>query len=377
MTEELLSLWWHGESDQPAPKLLAWATAHRLLPLIEWRANQRGWSLPTPLPRAAQQARYQNQAQQALALRQLKELGQLAQRLDMPIILVKGAVVAQRYPSPWMRVYKDIDLLVAPSDASPLVAALRAEGYQMETSGMRRWHMPPLLPKQPGLLIEVHTSLVRNFDDFTFERWRDRLQNWNLFPSIQAPHPVDHFLYLIAHAMITHRLNAGLLSLADLKFWTADWSETEWHALAARAEAAQMTHVVGLALSLAEWFWDEAWPSEVAMLFPSPPAEVLTTAQRVICGELVQRMPAIWRDLPSRDLRGVLSYARVVLFGDSPARRQLQGWEKVAFLFRRPFGLLKHHGPALWRLLTRESGTQSAWKAQRQLYDWLTENQAC
>ncbi|MFP4396189.1 MAG: hypothetical protein ACLFTI_13105, partial [Anaerolineales bacterium] len=172
-----------------------------------------------------------------------------------------------------------------------------------------------------------------------------------------------------------HRLNIGLLSLADLKFWTAEWSETEWRALAARAEAARMIHVVGLALALAAWFWDEAWPSEVSMLFPSPPPEVMTTAQRVICGELVQRMPAVWRDLPSRDVRGVLSYARVVLFGDSPARRELQGWERVTFFLRRPFSLLKHHGPALWRLLTHEPDTQSAWTAQRQLYDWLTEHQ--
>ena len=98
MTEEL-SLWWRGESDQSLPKLLAWATAHRLLPLLAWRANQQGWSLPTPLARAAQQARYQNQAQQALALRQLEGLGQLAQRLDIPIVLVKGPVVAQGIPA--------------------------------------------------------------------------------------------------------------------------------------------------------------------------------------------------------------------------------------------------------------------------------------
>jgi len=356
------------------PKLLAWATAHRLLPLLAWRATQQGWSLPTPLARAAQQARYQNQAQQALALRQLEGLGQLAQRLDIPSVLVKGAVVAQRYPSPWMRAYKDIDLLVAPSDASPLVSALRTQGYQMKVTGMRGVHLPPLSPDSPGLRIEIHTSLIQGVDNFTFEQWQADLQSWGLFPGIQAPHPVDHFLYLVAHLM-KHRLNLGLLALADLKFWTADWSETAWQALAARAETSQMMPVVGLALSLAAWFWDEAWPTEVSMLFPSPPSDVMTTAQRIICGELVERMPAVWRDLPSRDLRGVLSYARVVLFGDSPARQQLQGWEKVGFLLRRPFGLLKHHGPALWRLLTRESGTQSAWKAQQQLSDWLTENE--
>ncbi|MFP4394980.1 MAG: nucleotidyltransferase family protein, partial [Anaerolineales bacterium] len=121
MTAEL-SLWRRGESDQPPPKLLAWATAHRLLPLLDWRANQQGWILPTPLTRAARQARYRNQAQQAIAFRQLETLQQLAQRLEIPIVLVKGPVVAQRYPSPWMRAYKDIDILVAPSDASPLAA---------------------------------------------------------------------------------------------------------------------------------------------------------------------------------------------------------------------------------------------------------------
>ncbi len=373
MTEEL-SLWWRGESDQSLPKLLAWATAHRLLPLLAWRATQQGWSLPTPLARAAQQARYQNQAQQALALRQLEGLGQLAQRLDIPIVLVKGPVVAKTYPSPWMRAYKDIDILVAPSDASPLAAALRAQGYQMKVSGMRGFHLPPLSPESPGLRIEIHTLLIQDVDDFTIARWRAGLQNWDLLPGIQAPHPVDHFLYLVAHLM-KHRLNIGLLSLADLKFWTADWAESEWQTLSARAEAARMIHVVGLALSLAAWFWDEAWPSEVSMLFPSPPPDVMTTAQRIICGELVQRMPSVWRDLPGRDVRGVLSYARVVLFGDSPARQQLQGWERVAFFLRRPFSLLKHHGPALWRLLTREPATQSAWTAQRQLYDWLTEHQ--
>ncbi|MCD6344885.1 MAG: nucleotidyltransferase family protein, partial [Anaerolineae bacterium] len=100
-----LNLWWNGETNFPCDKLIAWAQAQRLLPLIGWRAEQRGWALPPQLQDAVRQARYRASARQLLATRQLHELAEIARLQRIPVVIVKGQVVAEVYPSATLRIY--------------------------------------------------------------------------------------------------------------------------------------------------------------------------------------------------------------------------------------------------------------------------------
>ncbi len=372
-----LAFWQQGALTLPEPDLIAWASHQRLLPLWVWRAGQLGWEAPSTLARAAQAARYHEQAQQMLAEQQLCALGRLAQTLDIPLVLVKGAAIAQAYPAPWMRAYNDIDLLIAEEHLTEFLPAVAGLGYTWTEAspGQRGWHLPPLSPQDTGLKLEVHTALARDKGHpwFTLAQWRAGLRPFAAFPGLWIPDPVDHALYVIHHAIVHHVLTLGFLPCVDLKFWTQSWDLSDWQFLSTKAQAANLHHAVSLALALTTWVWDDPWPAEVQSLFLSPPEAILAGAQRSVLGENVRRVPQLWRDMPERNLRGFLKYAGLVLLGDLEMRRALPFGEKLRFYLHRPFQLLAHHGPTVWRLLRGERRTRQAWRTQQQLQSWLRD----
>lgn len=370
-----LNLWWNGKIDLPHDKLIAWAQTQRLLPLIGWRAKQRGWALPTPLQDAVRLARYQASARQLLAERQLHELAEIARLQQLPVVIVKGQVVAEVYPSATLRIYNDIDLLAPPSAVPALTQALRRHGYTAPLTGGRAFHLPPFNPPEAGLCLEVHTAMKKGGagDAFTFAQWADGLRPWASFPGLLVPDPVGHWLYLVSHALEHHECEMGLLPLADLKFWTDIWTAQEWESLATLAKAGGWEQLVGLALALVTWFWQDPWPSEIASRFPEPPEDILRWAQAVTSGEVEteSRLPNLWRDLPERSVRGWLAYAQLVLLGDPVTRRNLPWHKRLLYHLRRPAYLVRNHGPALWQLLRGQRKSRETWAAQRKLASWL------
>lgn len=321
------------------------------------------------------EARYREQARQTLAEGQLRALGALAQSLNIPVVLVKGASVARAYPEPWMRPYTDIDLLVAEAHLADFLAAMTAQDYTwMETVvGQRSWHAPPLAPKNTGVNVEVHTALAREREQalFTFEQWRDTLQPWTSAPGLRVPDPVDHAIYLVHHAVVHHELTLGLLLFADLHFWTQRWEIHAWQQLATKASSVGLRRATGLALALTAWVWDTAWTAEVQQLFPFPSDEVLRAAQYIVIGVDVQKMPGVWRDLTERNARGLLKYLSLILLGDPDTRRALPWKDRARFYLRRPFQLLRNHALTFWRLARGERRTRAAWQMQRQLQQWI------
>lgn len=374
-TSPYLAFWQQGAVTLPEADLIAWANRQRLLPLWDWRAKQLAWEIPAALARAALAARYREQAPQTLAERQLCALGELAHALDIPLVLVKGAAIAQVYPAPWMRAYNDIDLLVAEENLTDFLPALTDLGYTWAEalSGQRGWHLPPLSPTDAGLKLEIHTALARDQGRswFTLAQWRDGLRPFAAFPGLYVPDPVDHALYVIHHAIVHHVLTLGVLPFVDLKFWTQSWTLSDWQSLSAKAHSAGLPRAVALALALTAWVWEAPWPADVQQLFPPPPDAILTSAQHSVLGEGVQRVPQLWRDVPERSLRGFLKYAGLVLLGDPEMRRALPLGEKLRFYMHRPFQLLTRHGPALWRLVRGERQTRRTWRIQQRLQTWL------
>ncbi|HOT90415.1 MAG TPA: nucleotidyltransferase family protein [Anaerolineae bacterium] len=372
-----LALWLQGECRVSEGNLLAWLRAQRLLPLLMWRAQQQGWDFPSTFVCAAREAQYREQAQQTVAENQLHVFGSLAQSLNIPVVLVKGAAVAQVYPQPWMRPYTDIDLLVSEVHIGDFLAALATLGYvPVEKSvGQRGYHVPPLVPQGVGVKVEVHTALARERERvrFTFEEWYDDLRPWSAAPGLWIPDTTDHALYLIHHAIVHHELMLGLLPIADLYFWTQGWDIYTWQQLACKASTAGLHRVVGLALALMAWAWDIDWPEDICQLFPRPAGDVLKIAQRLVIGEGVQKMPNVWRDLTEHNMRGLLKYLSLVVFGDPGTRRALPWKARARFYLQRPFHLLNHHAPTLWKLLCGDRQTRAAWQAQRRLQAWIQD----
>ena len=251
------------------------------------------------------------------------------------------------------------------------MAALETEGYQPEISGDRSTHFPPLVPPFAGFRVEVHTELDPRTQYFSFARWASTLVPWESFPGLSVPTPTQHFLYLIQHALERHELKAGLLALADFKFWIELWAADEWDALVKAAGELNLQRQVGLALTLMSWFWEEPLAQDIVHRYPSPPEELLLKSVEIMLTGGGRLAPHLWRDLPEFTLRGWFAYMRLVLLGNPQVRSMLPLHKKLAFFLLRPLRLLRHYAPIGWRLLSGDSQSRASWQSQRELMRWL------
>jgi hypothetical protein len=376
--DDYLALWWHGEMRLPEPDLIAWARRQRLLPLLGWRADTEGWQFPEAITGAIRRSRLAVAASQTVANLQLTTLGDIAQRLSIPVVLVKGAAAAEAYPEPWMRPYGDIDLLVSSSDASRLLIGLRAHGYTEAHGlpGTRHEHLPPMAPADGGRWVEIHTSLawVQNRALFALGSWVDRLHDSRRYPGLSVPDPADHVLYLVFHGIVQHSLQRSIQVLADLRFCSSSWVDHDWGRLHDLAKTSGLTHALGLAVALGIWFWNGDWGISKSTALRAPPASVLATAQNaVMWPEADADLPQVWRRFPDSNVVELLRYARTMLTGDPAETQGMSTKRRLVLGAQRPVYLLRTYTGAIWRLLKGEPGIRSAWRAQRDLQNWLRE----
>jgi hypothetical protein len=194
-----------------APSIDALA-AHRLHLLAARRWAEQGRALPQSLIEERRGTAF-------LGLIGELVLQRAREACDGPLILLKGPEVANYYPDPSVRPYRDLDLLVP--DASAVQDALLAAGFQL-TGDERLYrdihHRRPLVRPELPLLIEVHDR----------PKWVAGLpcpEIANLLaaavPSttgvegILALPPAEHALVLTAHAW-AHEPLRRLLDVIDI-----------------------------------------------------------------------------------------------------------------------------------------------------------------
>lgn len=376
--DDILALWWHGEVRLPESELITWARRQRLLPLLGWRAQQLGWELPVAMTEAIRRSQLAVAVSQTIIDQQLIALGQIAQKLGIVVVLVKGAAAAAAYPEPWMRPYADIDLLIHEADASQYLRALRDNGYQDAevTPGTRHEHLQPLVDPNTGRWVEVHTSLawIHNRSLFTLSSWKDRLRPIADSPGLYAPGPIEHTLYFVFHGIVQHDLERSVQILTDVWFWTKHWDEGEWHQMRSLAEASELLSAVGLGIELTAWFWGEDRYREARQLFPSPPRSLVAMAQRTLVGLHSQELlPHIWRRVPGIDPRSLLAFVSAMLFGDGAESQEMTMRQRLSLLGKRTTYLVRNYSLAMWRLLRGDPALRAAWKAQRDLQAWLRQ----
>ncbi len=184
------------------------------------------------------------------------ELGRVAgalARANVRALVVKGAALAYEvYEAPWQRPRVDTDLLVAPAERDPAVAAIEALGYTRSdavTSGS-------LVSSQyafercdaSGLrhVIDLHWQAVnpRLFADALpfADLWEHRqplgdpVAGWTL-------DAVSALLLAAVHRMAHHQENVRLIWLYDVHLLAARCARGEWDRLAAAAIARQIAGI--------------------------------------------------------------------------------------------------------------------------------------
>ena len=103
------------------------------------------------------------------------EFGRICEILEetrIPFIPLKGAVIRQYYPEPWMRTSCDIDILVHEEDLERAVKILK-EKAQYETDGKKNFHDVSLYSPS-GIHLELHYNIKEtkeNLDGLLGRAW--------------------------------------------------------------------------------------------------------------------------------------------------------------------------------------------------------------
>lgn len=174
----------------------------------------------------------------------------------IPFIPLKGSVLRQLYPQPWMRTSCDIDVLVPPQRLDEAVAVLTADGWTVH--GDKNYHDISLF-SAGGVHLELHFSLRENREHL--DRVLDRVWEHSapLSPEGYEHRMSDAFLlfHLLAH-MAYHfsEGGCGVRSFMDIYLLKrcADYSEDALQELCRQAHIALFA---ARAFDLSEhWFGD-------------------------------------------------------------------------------------------------------------------------
>lgn len=217
--------------------------AHRLTLLAARRWRHLGKQVPEEFVRAERLA-------QAVALTTPLLLGSIRQATDGPILVMKGPEVAARYPSPLLRPYGDVDLLVP--DAAATQRALVSAGFrEVGNPALYRdiHHLRPLhMPNSP-LVVEIHHTpkwIGRRRAPGTGELLA-AAQSSSLADGILTLQPAHHAVLLAVHAWAHEQPVVHLLSVIDV---------------AAMAGAADLAEADAVAL---RWGVSRLWRTTIAI----------------------------------------------------------------------------------------------------------------
>lgn len=202
--------------------------AHRLHLLAVARYRSTGREVPGELLEATRQATLASFAA-PLLLEHIREV------VDGPIMILKGPEVAARYPTPTLRPFGDLDLLVP----DPIAAqrALIAMGFTLvgdERLYREIHHLRPLHYRSYPLIIEIHARpkwIETGHGPAVGELLEAAVPAAVGVDGILAPAPEHHVLLLAAHSW-AHAPLGQLLQLIDIAALRAESASDELEALA-------------------------------------------------------------------------------------------------------------------------------------------------
>ena len=223
--------------------------AHRLAPLAarEWNASRPEW-VTDALGRSELRALATHHA----AIRTLRLV---REAVDGEVMVFKGLAVAVHYPSPGLRPFNDIDILVTDPDAafaSLVAAGFTPVGYEEPYyDGLQ--HLRPLLsPVGGSLVVEIHRHVSwvpwcpPPLTSEILAAGRETLPG---LPGVLVPDPAHHAVVIAAHSCATMPLRSvgDLLDLqlllehanpAVLESFSTRWrADRMWNLYASSAAA--------------------------------------------------------------------------------------------------------------------------------------------
>lgn len=351
----LLAATWDPAS-RPAADAIPWA---EVLSLVEGSnaapavyAAARDMAMPAVVQDALEQAFFRSAAANTRCLHQLAAVADALSRTGAPLLLLKGAALAETlYGDPGLRTIGDIDLLVPREHARACRDALLGFGYR-----------PTQLEEQPGSLLA--TSNQEAFEPPPPHRTVVEL-HWHILdvPYYMHQVPVSWFwenseaaeiagrpfrvlspeanlVYLPAHLAFHHRFQP-LHSLFDLALLIARRGvEIDWARVVTTAHSFELLTVLRETLDRLA----ECWPS---LPLDEARRQVAAVAPSRMDARLYRHLTEEARSTPLRfyttlvtlpDLASRLRYARLVVF---PQPSYMRGRYRVGADWQLPYWYLR------------------------------------
>ena len=146
---------------------------------------------------------------------EIERISDLFSRVGIDHILLKGAVIRDLYPEPWMRTSCDIDVLIREESINDAIKAL-AEKLDYSYDGRRGYHDVPLY-SPGGVHLELHFSIMENVS--ILDRVLSRVWDYaGLVEGCRYELSPEFFMYhVIAHTAYHFiRGGCGIRSILDL-----------------------------------------------------------------------------------------------------------------------------------------------------------------
>ena len=244
---------------------------HGVAPLLYYRLNHRlnhgGLNVPASIRETLRKAYLAYVWRNTLLYRQLKEILLVCKKADIPLIVLKGAHLAEIvYENRSLRPMADLDLLVRKSDLSRVKEKLLEMGYTVPKNKSWYKHLT-FVPPNEGGLVEVHWQLQHPDAPFKLDvdkLWERAQPAMIADIEILTLSPEDLLLHLCLHAAYDHLFDFGLRSFYDIFYTIRHYQDKiDWQQVELRARQWGAAKPIVLTLYLAKEFLQAAVPDEV------------------------------------------------------------------------------------------------------------------
>ncbi len=229
--------------------------AHRtsLAPLAYDRLRRHPAFVPEDILDWLRTQYYETVGRNLLQLNNAHEVTAKLSAGGIPVLVLKGLVLAHFGLGLRVRRFSDLDLLVRRHDVEAAATILRSLGYFEVPGPPHGFHQGYIRVNHgPPAGIEVHFDLIDRYDSTirpdVASVW-DRSLEFNILGhSVRAPELSDHLLLAMIQ-LANHSWPPRLL--ADIAALASRWSQViDWESLVARAEAWRMRALMGSTLHI-------------------------------------------------------------------------------------------------------------------------------